>query len=534
MCSSFFKPSLPLLKRLPQSFVDVLRRESWGICTGWEKQCSLQTSSLGDEAARDQFLFWNELKRTVDAEQIRILKGLQQECRMTLMPLGLSGEEEEQVFQAETGVPSDAALYLFERLCASPGRQVCTVSMIKTPLREFRTRPHRGKALEMEIYLESIADPVSLPELFDALGEERNSVQACSVFLETLLNHPRIHLAVRQGEVRVVPPPPAPEVAIACCVRSSPVPVSVGELRQKLQGEDAAVLSMLEETDLPRSTRGSTGFRSGPRQERPERGKGSSPMDYVSIPLRKALFVRRDLGVVPFGPDRLGAVAHFPSVLTPALRQEICDRLAREVHEATVWISSPRHRQLLHVLPVDLRQAVREDPYLLEAVLMLDEHKRFQPDQRKGRLRFSRWSSDQVRSRSLPPFQDKEELRENSAASEMRDAPPNPYRDGTAAREIYEFLSRKPATYEEAEAWLSSAGFKAGRIRSAFYVVTSPVEDGRREDPRGHLSAKGHLYFAHRHPDGRISLHGRHPVLPPKKRSRPLRSEERGPGYGLK
>jgi hypothetical protein len=86
----------------------------------------------------------------------------------------------------------------------------------------------------------------------------------------------------------------------------------------------------------------------------------------------------------------------------------------------------------------------------------------------------------------------KQEKKERKSRCSMASKNKNPYRDGTAYNKLFDYIrSKQIVTVDE----LSKAGFKSADIS----VILSPAKEGvGRGDPRGNLSAQGHLYFMDR------------------------------------
>lgn len=514
--------SEPLLQKFPARFVDDLRRHAEPVSRSWAE------SPRDPEVWR---FWWRQCPADIRAE----LRALQRACILGLTPLMVTAAEADE-FLAAVGVPAAAALHVMEVVSTPRWWQGYAVAVVDG-VRGL------GKAdavwlLPAEIRMELENVPMPLAALFDVLRAGKDSLSLRKSFLRAMVNQTRLRLEKRGETVWVQPPPPAPEVAIARLVSASPQPLRIDTLRECLAESDGLVGLLGGECSIPGAALqpaapGTAGLRV--REPGADTAYGSPtsqhPLNYVTPALRMALYRRRDLGVLPFGPQTLGALHHLPEMLTPVRRQAICDQLAACVLKSTHLQSRPRLRQLLHFLSRTSQELLDNNPYLLEAVLLWDQQNRFRPGQTKDHVVFLRPGAAVAAFQGLADVSetDAEDDAENDAEGDRRACaapeggcppPPNPYREKTPSAWVYDLLSQRAMTYEEVERRLAVLGFPSGRVRSAFYVVTSPTREGHRADPRGHFSAKGHLYYAEKDSQKRIRLYGRAMPLPEKRRGR--------------
>lgn len=95
----------------------------------------------------------------------------------------------------------------------------------------------------------------------------------------------------------------------------------------------------------------------------------------------------------------------------------------------------------------------------------------------------------------------------------------NPYRPEGLYHIIFQQLLERPSTIKELTSFLMhQKGLSAERVRPYIYVVTSPRKIGIKGDPRGNISAQGHLYYVVKNADKRYRIFPRNPPLPPLKR----------------
>jgi hypothetical protein len=92
---------------------------------------------------------------------------------------------------------------------------------------------------------------------------------------------------------------------------------------------------------------------------------------------------------------------------------------------------------------------------------------------------------------------------------------------------IFRRILEYPSSIEELIKYLTAqTGIAAEKARAYVYAVTSPRKFRHNGDPRGSVSAQGHLYYVERDASKRYHIHPRNPPLPPLKRPQKTSPEE--------